>query len=92
MSFSFNFIAGNKAAARAKLAKEYAPDSVKAFVGAAIDGLVNVDDRTAIVVKGAGHLCDSPSSYQTSTATIEVYPLTVTVPAIEPEALPSAAE
>jgi hypothetical protein len=39
MSFSFNFTAGSVASARAKLANEYAPASVKALVELALAGI-----------------------------------------------------
>lgn len=72
MSFSFSYLARNKTAAKQRLAKEHAPESVKAFVGTAID---NIPNDGLIVVKANGHLCDGAGSYAVTTSAIEVRPL-----------------
>lgn len=62
-------------AAKAKelLAENSAPQTVKDYVNAGIDGLVTVHGEDVLVtVTGHGHLCDGPASYDVTTATIEV--------------------
>lgn len=63
MSWSFDFIAENKASARAELATKHAPDVVKEFLNAAIDGFV---DDGLIQVSSTGHLA-TQDSYQVTT-------------------------
>ena len=50
-----------------------APQYIRDYVAAGINGLVMVHgDAVRVTVTGHGHLCDGPSSYDLTTATIEV--------------------
>ena len=63
---------------RASVAKELlatnaAPQSIKDYVAAGIDGLVaRYGEDVEVTVTGSGHLCDGPSSYDITSATIGV--------------------
>ena len=53
--------------------KNGAPQHIRDYVAAGINGLVMVHGPDVrITVTGHGHLCDGPSSYDMTTATIEV--------------------
>lgn len=59
--------------AKELVAKNTAPDTIKGYVLAGIDGLVSrYGEDVKVTVTGYGHLCDGPSSYERTTATIEV--------------------
>jgi hypothetical protein len=65
----------NEPAARARemLAQNTAPEPIKAYVAAGIDGLVSrYGDDVRVIISGHGHLCDGPSSYDVTSATIDV--------------------
>lgn len=77
MSFSFEFAARNKAAARALIASQSAPDCIKAFLSMALD---NLREDGPLSVKAAGHLCDGPGSYEVSNAQLHVAALRFSEP------------
>ncbi len=85
MSWNFEFIAKDKAAARRQVESPavYAPGLVKDFVLAALDGLR--DDGRAVMVKSAGHLCEK-GSYEVSTNDTRVMPVTLIDPPLPPTA------
>jgi hypothetical protein len=60
MSWSFKYVAENKAAALAELDRQHAPVAVKALVASAIDGL---SGDPIISVESDGHLAE-PDNYQ----------------------------
>ena len=72
MSFSIEFTAYNKIAARSRVASESLPNSVRSFLLTAIES-----DVAPIYVKAIGHLCDSPTAYENTTAAIEVRRITL---------------
>lgn len=74
MSFNFEFNAGTIDRAREIIAKEHAPDVVKAFLGLALDGIERNQEPQAVLgiyVKAVGHLHNG-QDYAVSTANIEV--------------------
>jgi len=77
MSWAFKYVAENKEAALAELAKQHAPVAVKSFVASAIDGLLG---DPIISVDSDGHLAES-NSYQVSTHRTTVQPIVVTAKA-----------
>jgi hypothetical protein len=74
MSWSFEFVAENKAAARAELEKVFAPDVVKEFLTLALDGL---KDDGLIQVASTGHLATT-DSFQVTTNNTTVKRIHVT--------------
>lgn len=51
----------------------HAPQSVKDYIDAGIDGLVACHGEDVLVtVTGYGHVCEGPGSYDVTTATITV--------------------
>lgn len=74
MSWSLEFLAENKAAARAQLDKLFMPENVKEFLTLAIDG---IKDDGLIQVASTGHLA-SVDSYQVTTNNTTVKRLHVT--------------
>lgn len=75
MSFSFEWVAINKTAAKAKLLTEYMPDCVREFVTAAVSNLSDPPDPNAadpISVKAQGHL-HSGTDWDVSNADIKVH-------------------
>lgn len=72
MSFSFDFIARNKQDALELLEKQHAPYAVKQIVESAIRGVRGAD---AIKVSAVGHLCQSDTYYQLSSAHISIEPI-----------------
>jgi hypothetical protein len=53
--------------------KNTAPQWIRDYVAAGINGLVMKFGRDVkVTVTGHGHLCDGPSNYEVTTATIEV--------------------
>jgi hypothetical protein len=79
MSFSFEFIAKNKADATAILVTQHCPDDVAAFIMRGIAGLSGESADKLVSVRANGHLA-SGSDYEISTATIDVRWLTVAKP------------
>ena len=81
MSFSTEFTAYNKIAARSRVASESLPNSVRLFLLMAIENLKDPtsieSDVAPIYVKAIGHLCDSPNAYENTTAAIEVRRITL---------------
>lgn len=78
MSFSFEFTAYQPDAA-ALVAKETAPDCVKAFIAQALTAFKDTD---LVFIKAMGHLYDGPQSYQRSSADIIVQHVLLRVPAV----------
>lgn len=74
MSWSFDFVAENKAKARFHLLTLFAPDIVKEFLNQAIDG---IKDDGLIQVASTGHLA-TPDSYQVTTHNTTVQRIHVT--------------
>lgn len=75
MSFSFSGTATSAAEAKEKVAAETAPQSIKDYVVAAIDGLyAKLPDTKSVTYSAYGHLCDAPDSHEVSTATVGVSP------------------
>jgi hypothetical protein len=81
MSFSVEFHAATKAAARANVAKASVPDEVRSFLLTSIDALdAATEDRPRVIfVKAVGHLSEGPGSYNQSTAHIEVRPISLAI-------------
>jgi hypothetical protein len=74
MSWSFEFVAENKIAARAYLSGLVLPDCVKEFILLSVDGL---NDDGLISIKSDGHLA-TLDSYQISTQRTTVNRIHVT--------------
>lgn len=80
MSFSVQFQARSRLHALRLLDQRAAqlPTSVLAFIKISIENLPPVRDaQRFILVEASGHLCDSASSFQTSSATIKVQPIDI---------------
>lgn len=59
--------------AHALVEKNSAPQYIRDYVAAGINGLVMVHGPDVnVTITGHGHLCDGPRSYEVTTATIEV--------------------
>jgi hypothetical protein len=76
MSWSFKFVAKDKFAAHAHLARAVAPQVVKGFIAQAIDALPEDEpkagDSKAVSVKSDGHLSTGNGDYPVSTNNTEV--------------------
>lgn len=65
--------AATVADARSKIEQNAAPQPIKDYVLAGIDGLVaRFGEGVLVTISGHGHLCDGPSSYEVTSATIDV--------------------
>lgn len=73
MSFSFDFTCVNAVTAREVLKAQYCPDSIKALINQALDGIVG-----PVIVRAAGHLCIGPGDYNSSNVSITVQPIVYT--------------
>jgi hypothetical protein len=77
MSWHMDFVAKDKGAAKARVDLAFAPDIVKGFLKAAIDGLpapqvgLGAIDSQVVSVKSTGHLA-TDDSYSVTTQTTEV--------------------
>jgi len=74
MSWAIHGIERKTVAEAKKIIEEhYAPKPIRDYIIAGIDGLVQKYGADVfITVTGYGHLCDSPTSSDPTTATIEV--------------------
>jgi hypothetical protein len=78
MTFNIEFMAASAADAQRIVAdeKRQVPDSVRAFVDAALSTMGD----GPVYVKAVGHLCAGAGWHPTSTATLEVRPLAFRAP------------
>ena len=78
MSWSISKLYRNPAETKQEIAKESLPDTVKAYITAAVDGLPKERAETPILVHGYGHLChEGPGggNYEVTTARLVVVPV-----------------
>lgn len=75
MSFSFEWTVRTKDRAQEKLSAEYAPASVKSFIGDAIRDMPLAEGHL-LHVKATGHICTG-TDYSVSAANIVVEPFIV---------------
>lgn len=79
MSFSIEFYAASKSAAKSRLSSESSlPSPVRAFLAQAVDGIkvADEDHPRVIHVKAHGHLC-SGGDYDVSNADMKVYSIPI---------------
>ncbi len=74
MSFSVNFVARTPADAQQRLHRESLPLGVKVIVRDALNA-IKTDKLLAIIVKGSGHLPETPTDYAFSSVSLEVTPI-----------------
>lgn len=75
MSFSTEFNAKTTESAKARIAKDYLPPTVRALVLTALENLEAQSYGGAVYVKAVGHLTSAQGDYNRSTADIVVGPL-----------------
>lgn len=61
----------NAAVAREGIAKEYAPDEVKAMIDRGLSHFRNAD-KPVTIETSYGHVCDSPNSFEEVSGTLKV--------------------